>query len=269
VWDTTIFLLNGLVFVLVGLQLPLVLRQIHSFGEPRSRLVEWSIALCVVMAAVRIIWVFPVAYLPRLVPSIRKLDPFPKWQSVFFVAYTGMRGADSLAAALALPLTIASGARFPRRDLIIYLTFVAILASLVAQSLTLPSLVRWLGLSVNEDDHCEEWEARLRGARSALAHITGLQSATHANRPNDAATLRRLQARYEERLQRLDVVRTAEEDGICAPEKKMDLEIYRNVLEVERMEVVNLRDTNVIGDEVLRRIVRDLDLEEARLSTAQ
>ena len=264
VWNVFVFILNGLVFVLIGLQLPPILAAIHRGGEPTLPLVLWSIAFCVLLVLIRVLWVIPGSYLPwLLIPSIRRHEPKPSWGGTVLIAYTGMRGAASLAAALALPLGVASGDPFPHRDLIIFLTFSAILGTLVVQSLSLPTLVRWLGLrSDGSETQCEEWDARLRAAKAALSKIAFLEAnASDGDRPS----LQRLRTRYEERVDRIDVADDDESKGRCAPETSLNLSIYSEVIESERQEVVRLRDTEEIGDEVRRRIEYDLDLECARL----
>jgi CPA1 family monovalent cation:H+ antiporter len=267
-WDVTVFILNGLVFTLLGLQLPATMEAIRSYGESPGQLLLWAAGLCVVLVVVRMVWVFPAAYLPRVMfRSIRRREKRPPWQSVFMVAYIGMRGATSLAAALALPLTTDAGDPFPQRGLILFLTFAAILFTLVGQSLTLPTVVRWIG--VHEDpgeDPCEEWDARLRGARAALARIGELETtATGVQR----RTLERLRNQYEERVQRLAGADADEAAGRCATEAEVEVSVYRGVIEAERAAVVSLRDAAQIGDEVRRRIEYDLDLECARLTSIE
>ena len=267
-WETLVFILNGLVFVLLGLQLPPTMDAVRGYGEPWYQLLGWAVGLSVVLVAVRVAWVFPGVYLTRLIPAVRRADPLPPWQHVTVIAYTGMRGATSLAAALSLPLVIGNGLPFPRRGLIVFLTFTAILSTLVLQSLTLPTLVRWLGIKADDggDGRCEEWDARLRAARSAMARVDRLEStATDGQR----ATLARLRTRYQERIDRLADAEDDESAGRCAAEAEVVTTVYREVLEAERATVIDLRDTNQIGDEVRRRIEHDLDLECARLDSIE
>src|SRR6266567_1965340 len=148
VWEMIEFLLNGFIFILIGLQLPEVLR--HLAGRSISQLVWYAVLISLAVIVIRILWVFPATYLPRLLfKRIRQRDPYPAWQHVAVVAWTGMRGVVSLAAALALPLTLGNGSAFPGRDLLLFLTFIVILATLVVQGLSLPPIIRWLGI---EDD---------------------------------------------------------------------------------------------------------------------
>ncbi|MBV8781357.1 MAG: Na+/H+ antiporter, partial [Phycisphaerae bacterium] len=200
VWNTTEFVFNGLVFVLIGLQLPIVVSHFQEGDLSRATLLMWSGGLCVVVVLVRMAWVFPASYLPHLLARILgRRDPMPSWKIVFLVAYTGMRGATSLAAALALPLFIAGGAEFPRRNLIIFFSFVVILATLVVQSLTLPPIIRALGIKPDRENQCEEWEARLRASEAALERVKQLEGECTGSDAVRKRTLRGLRNRYEAR----------------------------------------------------------------------
>jgi CPA1 family monovalent cation:H+ antiporter len=191
-------------------------------------------------------------------------DPCPNWRHVTIVAWTGMRGVVSLAAALAIPLTMdgtPDGAPFPYRDLILFLTFIVILATLVLQGLSLPPLIRWLGVKDDGSSEKEEREARLKANQTALARLGEIGGRNPAN----AGALRRLRAEYE------DHIRQAEGAGrksAGAPLRLFSSEYERlsiEALQVERQTILQLRNESVISDEVLRRIQRDIDLAEARL----
>ncbi len=172
VWETLEFLLNGFVFILIGLQLPEVLRALSGYSVSLQRLVWYALIISVAVILIRIVWVFPATYLPRLLFSwIRRRDPYPPWRHVTIVAWTGMRGVVSLAAALAVPLTRQDGSPFPGRELILFLTFVVIVATLVAQGLTLPLLIGWLGIKDDRSMEREEREARLAANRGALDRL--------------------------------------------------------------------------------------------------
>src|SRR6266704_2204656 len=170
VWEMVEFLLNGFVFILIGLQLPDVLRALSGNSISIQRLFWDALLISLAVVLIRILWVFPATYLPRLIfKKLCKHDPYPKWQHVTIVAWTGMRGVVSLAAALALPDTKQGGSPFPGRDLILFLTFVVILATLVVQGLSLPPLIRWLGIKDDGSMEKEEREARLEANQAALA----------------------------------------------------------------------------------------------------
>ena len=172
VWEMVEFLLNGFVFILIGLQLPEVLRALSGNAIPIHRLVWYALLISLAVILIRILWVFPATYLPRLIfKKLCRHDPYPKWQHVTIVAWTGMRGVVSLAAALALPDTMRDGKPFPGRDLILFLTFIVILATLVVQGLSLPPLIRWLGVKDDGSMEKEEREARLKANQAALARL--------------------------------------------------------------------------------------------------
>jgi monovalent cation/hydrogen antiporter len=171
-WEVLSFLLNSVQFILIGLQLPNILESISGEYSIMS-VVLYAALVSLAVIGTRLLWTFPATYLPRyLSRSIRERNPSPPWQQVAVIVYTGMRGAISLAAALAIPLTVQGGAPFPGRDLILFLTFCVILLTLVLQGLSLPLLIRSLGLAGAEDEEeREETEARLRAAEVALARL--------------------------------------------------------------------------------------------------
>jgi CPA1 family monovalent cation:H+ antiporter len=191
---------------------------------------------------------------------------------VFVIAWTGMRGIVSLAAALALPLTLADGVTpFPRRDLIIFITFGVILVTLVFQGLTLPALIRWLRLGeVVDDADDEEVTARYLGALAAVERLDNLTALA----PGAAERLGRVRATYDERIayysRRLTPAGNGDGDGGAPDPVSLACEtgeqIEREALAAERQMIVRLRDQGVIGDEVLRRIQEELDHEETRLA---
>src|SRR5213596_1347464 len=178
-WDMLVFLLNSVVFLLIGLQLPTIWTSLSNYSVPM--LLWYAIATWLVVILVRPIWVFPGAYLPRwLSRRIRQTEPDPGWRNVLIVAWSGMRGVVSLAAALALPATTASGGRFPGRDLLVFLTFAVILGTLVGQGLTLGPLIKWLG--VRPDRHEEKEEMKTRIALAEAAQFRIAQSKPAMNR---------------------------------------------------------------------------------------
>jgi len=255
------FLLNSTLFILVGLQLPIIFGRLSS--ETSVVLVLYAVLVSLVVIGTRLVWTFPMTYLPRLSRRLRERDPVPPWQQVAFVAYTGMRGAVSLAAALSLPLTTGSGEPFPDRDLVIFLTFCVILATLVLQGLSLPFLTSILGLEDDVEDEHEENEARLLAKEAALKRIGEIKGEEWVRED----TVERMRALYEYRRRRFSArhygpVTSSEEDD---PEERFTAykRLRREVLSAERMELLRLRDEGRISDRVRRRIERDLDLEEA------
>jgi len=261
VWETLEFLLNGFVFIVIGLQLPDILHRLADEHFPVRVLLGYAILITTAVIVLRILWVIPATYLPRLIfKKLCRHDPPPKWQHVAIVAWTGMRGVVSLAAALALA-DKPDGTPFPGKDLILFLTFVIIFATLVVQGLSLPFLIRWLGV---EDDGAidrEERDARLQANQSALARLNEL---TEPDAPRLEA-LNRLRLEYEDHIVQLQ---SDEPQQSGAPLRLFSTEFERlslEALQVERRTIIRLRDEATINDEVLRRIQQDIDLAEARL----
>lgn len=265
-WEILEFMLNGFVFLLIGLQLPEVLGTLSGHALPLRRLVWYALLISLAVILVRILWVFPATYLPRLLfKGLRRRDPYPSWRSVTIVAWTGMRGVVSLAAALAVPLTLQNGSPFPSRDLILFLTFVVIVATLVVQGLTLPLLIGCLGIQEDRSMEKEERAARLKANQAALGKLKEI--AEHD--PAKADALQRLSVEYEDHIRQLE---GAEPESAGTPLRLFSSEYERlsyEALRTERHSIIKLRNEDVISDEVLRRIQRDIDLAEARLRLHQ
>ena len=265
VWEMVQFLLNGFAFILIGLQLPEVWHGVSSRDIPIHLLAWYVLFISLAVILIRVLWVFPAAYLPRFFfRSIRRRDPYPSWRHVIIIGWTGMRGVLSLAAALAIPLSVDGGSGsppFPYRDLILFLTFIVILATLVVQGLSLPLLIRWLGVKDEGSMEKEELEARLKANQAALARLREIEESESTK--GDA--LQRLRIEYEDRIMQLA---GAEPERTGLPLRRFSSEIERlshEALQVERRTILHLRNQSVINDEVLRRIERDIDLAEARL----
>jgi Na+/H+ antiporter len=258
-WELITFLLNGLIFILIGLQLRSIVGGLDEYTA--GQLISYAVLVSLSVILVRMIWVFPATYVPRLaVRRIRERDPSPPWRSVSVIAWTGMRGVISLAAALALPLQTASGLQFPDRDLIIFLTFCVILATLVVQGLSLPVLIRALGL---EDDHIgdkEETHGRIQIAEAAIERLDELKDEAWV-REDTTERVRRLYSYRRNRFaSRFDGDPDGVEERSAAYQRLMS-----ELLGAQRLRLVTMRDEGSIGDEVMHRIERDLDLEESRL----
>jgi Na+/H+ antiporter len=259
------FLLNSLLFILVGLQLHTIFGGLSGDSSP-AKLVLYAALVSLTVVGTRLVWTFPMAYFPRrLSRRLRERDPLPPWPQVTVVAYAGMRGAVSLAAALSLPLTTQGGDPFPGRDLIIFLTFCVILVTLVAQGLSLPYLIRRLGVEDEGEEEREETEARLRTAEAALEKIGQLEDEEWVHED----TAERMRELYEYRRRRFAArsdghSETGEEDGY--EERSVAYQRFRQeLLGAERETLLRLRNEGRISEGVRRRIERDLDLEEARL----
>ena len=265
VWDTFIFLLNGLVFILIGLQISGILK--HVPAGTLARVLGWPLAIAVVAIAARLVWVPTATYLPRrLSRAARQRDPGPPTRNVVIIAWTQMRGVVSLAAALALPMTLADGKTpFPDRNLIAFLTFGVILVTLVGQGLTLPAVIRALELDRELDEHDgEENTARYLAALAAIERLDTLG----ANDAAAAAALQRARAAYDERVAYFSRLITP--DGGRTPAALLACEsgeeVMRQAIQAQRDMLSRLRDQGVIGDDVLRHLEQELDHEEARLA---
>jgi CPA1 family monovalent cation:H+ antiporter len=260
-WEIVTFLLNVLLFGLVGLQLRPVLDGLSGRGG-------WSLvgdAGVIVLAVVvlRIVWVFPATYLPRwLSARIRERDPAPPWRYPAFVAWTGMRGAVTIAAALLIPLNTDAGVPLPGRDLIVFFAFAVVLATLVGQGLSLPAVIRALRLEADDGGaEAEEALARVRAAEAALARLEELSPEPWVL----DATAERLRGLYRFRIDRFSARADSDGDGKIERQSVKYQRLRRELLEAERHAVVELRNTGEISDDVMRRVERDLDLEIARL----
>jgi Na+/H+ antiporter len=261
VWDALTFVLNGILFVLIGLQLPYVMGQI--VGMSRAVLLEYGVGFSAVMIAVRMAWVYGETYIAYAVRRwMRKVDvEEPEPRRVFVIGWGGMRGVLSLAAAVSLPYVLPDGRMFPQRSMIIYLAFCLIVATLVVQGLTLPWLIRRLGLSESGGMNGEEQEARRVLLREALVHLDRKRS---KNR-DQSAMFGELIASYQQRLDAMPVEREERVKGLVDQARRSDA-IFA-VLQAEREALIRLRDEGQIDDEVLRTLQRELDLEESRVHT--
>jgi CPA1 family monovalent cation:H+ antiporter len=260
VWDVLVFILSGVTFVLIGLQLPGVVSGIRD--ESLQAVVLTSLAVSVAVIAIRLIWIFPSAYLPRLLNKrIRENDPLPPPSQLIVLGWAGMRGVVSLAAALALPLTTNSGQPFPYRDVIIFIVFVVILCTLVFQSLTLPWLIRFLGVNVDARRLLEhEVEVRLGTIQAALERLKLAESESR----HTCDEVDHLRQHFEHQVRVTQLRLNADGSGTF---RELDLceDLYGEALKAQRHHLVALRNRGAIPDELLRQIEHELDLEHARL----
>ena len=259
-WTNLNFALNALLFVLVGMQLRPILDALT--GHSTAQLVGYGAAIAGAVMLIRIVWVFPFTYLPRwLVPGVRNRDPYPHWSGPAFVSWAGMRGAITLAAALAIPLRTHGGAPLPDRGLIIFLAFCVVLGTLVVQGLTLPYVIRFLGLEEDAVDVKEEAKARIKAAEAALARLEELTDEDWVR----ADTAERMRGTYQFRRSRFAARFDDGDDGEIEDRSLAYQRLRRELLEAERSAVVGLRNEGRISDDVMRRVERDLDLEDSRL----
>ncbi|HEV8512757.1 MAG TPA: Na+/H+ antiporter [Cyclobacteriaceae bacterium] len=252
VWETVIFILNGLIFILIGLQLPVILKHIqnHSF----LTLLFYASIISIATIVLRLIWVYPATYLPRwLSKNIRQRERRPPIKMVTIVAWSGMRGVVSLAAALALPLSFGNN-----RDMIIFLTFSVIFATLVIQGMSLPHLIKWLGIKPSDEEQHEEQQARLKIVSKVIEHIEENYSLALSDE-----VLNQVKTKYEIRVQR---IRKGEQVGKISEEQVTDFHrVQREIIDVERSMLNSMRKEGQISEEALRKIEYELDLEETRL----
>ncbi|MEO5977488.1 MAG: Na+/H+ antiporter [Chryseolinea sp.] len=257
-WNTAIFILNGIIFILIGLQLPVILENIgadNSFGT----LFKYGAIVSVAVIAGRMIWVYPATYLPRIFKKVRETERLPSVKLVTVIGWAGMRGVVSLAAALALPLTLDGAREFPHRNLIIFLTFCVIFSTLVLQGLTLRPLVRWFGIKIDDHERREEQQARLKLASAVIEHIEENYSLSLSDE-----VLNQIKTKYEIRIQRLrkDAGQQPKLDEHAINEFQR---IQQELLDKERNFILDLRAHSQVSDETMRRIEYELDLEETRL----
>ncbi len=258
-WNSLNFVLNGLVFVLIGLQLPAIRASIRGYSL--STLVVDGAIFSILLILLRLVWVFPGAGVAWLVRTrlLHQKESRPGPRQIFVLGWTGMRGVLSLAAALALPVVLTDGSNFPQRDLIVFLTFCVICVTLVLQGVTLAPLIRALGLAGASEPNGEELEARRIVIEAALSH---LNDAREKDRAESAALYEDLTTHYHQRLASLQPG-----GGGDIADHERQLEVSLEALRAEREAAIRLRDEGRINDEVLRRIERELDLNESRITT--
>jgi CPA1 family monovalent cation:H+ antiporter len=267
VWKMVTFVLDSLVFLLIGLKVPslLVSLSVYSTGE----LVRYTAITCATAVLVRFVWVFAVAHLTRILfPAVRRNDPLPGWQNLFVIAFIGMRGVVSLATALALPVYIGWGAPFPYRDLITFLALGLIVVTLAVQGLMLPWLLRRLTLTFDPRILQEDWNARMNAARQALAKIEEIEKGGQVH----SAALDRIRGHYLTRLESLgDGPNTPITDAEMPAETTHPLlqeenRLWQDVIAIEREVVLGMRRAYEIGDSVMHDMLHDLDLLATRFT---
>jgi CPA1 family monovalent cation:H+ antiporter len=264
-WDLVIFLIEGLLFLLTGFQMQLLFEKSKTF--PLDDILFATALVTVMVIIARFAWVFPATYLPRMWSKrMRERDPSPPWQWVFVLGFTGVRGAVSLAAALALPFALPNGEGFPYRDLILFVSFGVIFITLVGLGLGLPLVVRWLGLAqTGRAEHLAEHESELAARREALAAALKSLDAITDDRELSDEVVKLLRARHEIRANQLPASLDPDAREISAE----GTELTRELIAAERKFIHVLLRDGKITDEIRRRIERDLDLEEASLANRE
>jgi monovalent cation/hydrogen antiporter len=252
-WQILVFLLNSFLFVLIGLQLPALLDELREANYDTSTVIGYGLLASLTVVVVRIVWVFGFSALRR---------PQPRRETTALIAWMGMRGAVSLAAALALPTVTDAGEPFRERPLILFVTFCVILSTLVVQGLTLPLVIRSLHVEPDDGEEFEENAARKYAARAALDRLDLL---AEEEWPRED-TLERMRGMYRYRYERFAARFDEERDGEAIESRTSDyLRIVASVIEAQRETLEDLRRNGTISAEVMRRVEHELDLEEGRL----
>ncbi len=258
-WDFAIWLIEGVLFLMAGFQVRLLLEKAKII--PVDEVLAAITLVCVIVIAARFLWVVPGTYLMRTNKWLAARDPSPPWQSVVIIGFTGIRGVVSLAVALALPLTLPDGSDFPHRDLILLISFGVICVTMIGIGLTLPMVVKLLGLSEHgRREALHEREAEITARREILVSARGRLKEIIAERDLPESLARFLEARHETRIRALPDPPT--EQGQFTPATQ-GAPMVRELISVERKMLHNLLRDGKITDETRRRIERDLDLEEA------
>lgn len=274
VWDTIIFLLNGFVFILIGLQLPSIIKDLGRY--PFSTILGYGLIISLVTILVRIVWVFGGAYWLNLSQNKKKdktgnndsADPQNTWKNVMVVAWTGTRGVISLAAALALPLVLNDGTAFPKRSSIIFFAFVVIFVTLVVQGLSLPLLIRWLKIKPEDNTDEEEKELQLYLASSTL-HFIEKEFPVQG----DNKLQQQLKNKYEQQIRKLNKEIQLHKKAryhnreLQPPEPDNLLTAKLEINKFQRELLIKLHKDGDFSDTAIRHIERDMDIEELKLNT--
>ena len=260
VWDLLDFILNATLFVLVGLQLRAVVDGLSGFSA--STLAGYALAVSGVVVLTRLVWAYTLPYVIRMLDRrpaqrARRVGAGPR----LVIAWSGMRGAVSLAAALAIPLTTDAGGAFPQRDLIIFLTFAVIFFTLVVQGLSLPLLIRRLGVESDGTEESEEVRARLVASKAALDRLDELEAEDWTR--ND--TVERMRALYDYRTRRFAARAGKIEDDGFEHRALTYQRMVQDVLAAQRNALIQMRSDGEVSNEVMNRVIREMDLEESRL----
>ena len=264
-WDLVIFLIEGLLFLLTGFQMRSLYEASKAF--PLHDIVVATLLVTAIVVVARFAWIYPATYLPRVMSrTLRARDPSPPWQWVFILSFTGVRGAVSLAAALALPFALESGGAFPQRDLILFVSFGVIFITLIGVGLGLPPVVRWLGVvDAARSEHIAEHEQEIAARREALEEALKSLDAIVEERELSDDVVRLLRARHEIRTSQLPETLDPDRHDVSM----MGTELTRELIAAERKFIHLMLREGKITDETRRRIERDLDLEEASLANRE
>lgn len=266
VWSTVTFVLNALVFILIGLELPEILAGLNSYSVPEA--IGYGLIISVVAIVVRMLWTYPIAYVPLWFHNTARADRVnPTWKGPTIIGWAGMRGVVSLASALSIPLTLGNGQEFPHRNLILCITFVVILVTLVFQGLTLPLVIKWVDIKEMDEfpsEEAQEAGIQLRLKKVALQHLDSRFAADVA--ANELVALLRKNveqdmASIREHLDCLECGRTE------AANVERYTEIMTHMMAAKRTELFHMRQEKAFQDEIIRKQEALLDLDEARMDS--
>ena len=271
-WDTLIFLLHGFVFILIGLQLPIIIKGLGSY--PFAQLVGYGLLISLVTIVVRIIWVFAGVQWQSIFLKKKKKkhelhhneQPDSTWKNVLVVAWTGTRGVISLAAALALPLYLQNGSAFPKRHSIIFLAFIVIIVTLVIQGLTLPLLIRWLNIKPEDNSAAEEKELQLELAINTL-HFIEQELPSTLNRVEHAALLKKYEGKIKELTQEVRLHKKAiQTDGEVPIMEAHPLQnAASDISKYQRALLLRMHKEGNYTDVVIRKVEREMDINELKM----
>lgn len=264
VWATLGFALNGLVFILIGLELPVVVENLGEYSI--SEAIKYGLIISLITILVRLVYVFPISYVPVWLGNKKRMDTAnPLWKGPLIVGWAGMRGVVSLASALSVPLLMRDGSAFPHRNLILFITFIVILVTLVFQGLTLPVIIKWIKIKDIPDFPAEgEQEAAIKSRLASVALARINERHTKASEENELVGF------LKQQLQNDIVMFKQKLDSLeCADMEKEELELYNHVLmdlyEVQRRELFKIRKEKLFSDEEIRRQEYQLDFDEAKI----
>lgn len=265
VWATVAFILNGLVFILIGLELPTIMADMEGYSIAEA--IKYGLIISVIAIVIRQIYVLPISYVPKWLGYKKRMDPHnPLWKGPVIVGWAGMRGVVSLASALSVPLLMSNGQSFPHRNLILFITFVVILVTLVFQGLTLPLIIKWVNIKDTGDFLPEAEQEATIHLRLMKAGLNRLNE-KYAFEINENELVGYLKDQLENDIaivgQRLDCLE-------CNDTLKEDVELYHRILldiyKVQKRELIVLRSEKTFSDEELRRQESKLDFEEAKIN---
>jgi Na+/H+ antiporter len=264
-WATVVFILNGLVFILIGLELPIIIENLGDYSIADG--IKYGLIISAIIIVIRILYVLPIAYVPKWLGQQVRMDHVnPTWKGPLIIGWAGMRGVVSLASALSVPLLLNDGSAFPHRNLILFITFVVILVTLVFQGLTLPLIIKWVNIKDMEDFPPEEEQEAAINLRLMHLALKELKQ-KYAFEITDNELVGFLKDKLESDITIVDQRLASME---CDATQQAEIDLYNKVLihlyKVQRKELVKMRKEKAYSDEELRKHESQLDLDEAKIT---